>query len=93
MRSVSVSGRSQETVRDPQYILRGDEEVRRRSESYQAEFVSDEGRHYSAKVRFARWRLLNKGASYRLGRSTFGRVRTIQPAKPAVIQSPRSANG
>lgn len=83
MRSVPASGRSQETVRDPQYTLRTDEEVRRRSESYEANFVSEEGRRYSAKVRFPQWKLLEEGTKYRLGRNTFGRVRTIKAPKPA----------
>jgi hypothetical protein len=88
MRSVPVSGWSQATVRDPKYTLVRDEEVRGRSELYEAKFVSEEGRHYSAKIRFAQWKLLKEGAKYQLGRNTFGRVRTIKPAKSAINQRP-----
>lgn len=84
MRSVHASGRGQENVRDPEYTLAGNEEVRRRTELYEAEFVSGEGGRYCAKVRVAQWRLLTEGAKYRLGRNSFGYVRTIKPAKPAV---------
>jgi len=83
MRSVSASGSSRETVREPEYTLGRDEEVRGRSALYKARFVAEEGGSYSAQVRFARWKLLNEGAKYRLGRNAFGRVRTIKPAKPA----------
>lgn len=43
MRTVPAAGLSQATVRDPQYILAKDEEVRRTSESYEARFVSEMG--------------------------------------------------
>jgi len=86
MRSIPASGRGQESVRDPLYTLGRDEAVRRRTQSYQASFLSEDGRRYSAKVRFAQWRLLKKGRKYRLGRNTFGHVRTIKPARPAVKQ-------
>ncbi len=88
MRSVPASGRGQVTVRDPVYVLGRDEEVRRRSKSYQARFVSEDGSSYSAKVRFERWKLLKDGAKYQLGRNTFGHVRTIKPARPAVDRRP-----
>jgi hypothetical protein len=87
-RSVSESGSSQETVRDPQYTLRMNEEVRGKSESYEARFVSDEGENYSAKIPFAQWKSLKSDAKYQLGRNTFGRVRTIKPARLAVNQRP-----
>jgi hypothetical protein len=85
MRSVPASGWRQATVRDPQYSLGRDEEVRGRSELYEAKFVSEEGRRYSAKVRFAQWKVLKEGVKYQLGRNTFGHVRTI---KPAINQRP-----
>jgi hypothetical protein len=92
MRSVSISGRGQATVREPSYTLGRSEEVRSRHDSYEARFVSEEGGHYSAKIQFARWKLLKANARYRLGRNTFGRVRTIKPAKPPVGQRlPESA--
>jgi hypothetical protein len=78
------------TVRDPQYTLARDEAVRRKTEVYKANFVSEEGRRYSAKVRLAQWRSLEKGTKYQLGRNTFGRARTIKPAKPVVNQRPPS---
>jgi hypothetical protein len=84
VRSVSVSGRSQETVREPEYTSGRDEEVRGRSPLYKATFVAEEGGFYSAQVRSARWKLLREGAKYQLGRNTFCRVRTIKPATPAV---------
>lgn len=90
MRSFTVSGLSQETVRDPEYILGRDEEVRGRSELYEATFVSEKGRRYAAKVQFAQWKLLRKGAKYQLGRNTFGRVRTIKPARHAANQRPQN---
>lgn len=88
MRTVPVTGRKQETVRNPAYTLGRDEQVRRKTESYEAAFVSEEGARYSAKVRFAQWKSLNEGATYRLGRNVFGKVRTVSPAKRAVNQSP-----
>jgi hypothetical protein len=88
IRSFTRSGLSQETVRDPEYVLGRDEEVRGRSELYEATFVSEKGRRYAAKVRFAQWKFLKKGAKYQLGRNTFGRVRTIKPARHAVNQRP-----
>jgi hypothetical protein len=88
MRTVPCSGRSLETVRDPEYTLGKDEEVRRRNEWYHAKFVSETGTPYLTKVRFARWKSLQRGTKYRLGRNTFGGVRTIKPAKAAAYKPP-----
>jgi hypothetical protein len=82
-RSVSASGSSQETVHDPEYTLAGNEEARGKRESYEADFISEQGYRYSAKIRFTQWKSLKAGAPYRLGRNTFGRVRTVGPARPA----------
>jgi hypothetical protein len=88
MRSATASGLSQATVRDPQYTLGRDEEVRGRSKSYEAKFVSKDGRRYSAKIQFTQWKALKEGAKYELGRNMFGRVRTIRPAKHAINRHP-----
>jgi hypothetical protein len=88
MRSATASGLSQATVRDPQYTLGRDEEVRGRSKSYEAKFVSKDGRRYSAKIQFTQWKVLKEGAKYELGRNMFGRVRTIKPAKRAINRRP-----
>ena len=58
MRSVLASGRGQANVRDPVYVLGRDEEVRGRSKSYEAKFVSKDGRRYSAKIQFTQWKVL-----------------------------------
>lgn len=63
-RSVPVSDRGQATVRDPVSTLGRDEKVRRTSTLYEARFVSEKGRHYSAKVR------LNDGSRLRKARIT-----------------------
>jgi hypothetical protein len=88
MRTVPRTGRSQETVRDPEYTLGKDEQVRRKSERYEARFVSEIGTPYSAKVGFARWKSLRTGTNYRLGRNTFGGVRTVKPAGATVYKPP-----
>lgn len=88
MRTVPTSGHGQESVRDPLYTLGKDEAVRRSSALYQATFVSETGTRYDAKVKFARWKSLTKGKNYRLGRNTFGRVRTITPGRPPVKKRP-----
>jgi|ERR1700689_1082867 hypothetical protein len=88
MRRVTASGLSHATVRDPEYELGRNEEVRGKEALYQARFVSEESRHYSAKMRLTRWTSLKAGRKYRLGRNTFGRVRTIKPAKPAIKRHP-----
>lgn len=89
MRSVPASGRREEPVRDPQYTLGRDEEVRRKTDSYEARFHSEDGTRYSAQIRFAQWKSLKEGTRYRLGSNTFGDIRTVKPAKSAVGQRPR----
>lgn len=88
MRSIPASGRREEPARDPPYTLGSDEEVRRRTDSYKARFLSEDGRHYSAQVRFAKWKLLKEGTRYRLGSNTFGHIRTVKPAKSVAGQRP-----
>jgi hypothetical protein len=88
MRSVPASGRREQPVRDPQYTLGRDEEVRKKTDSYKATFLSEDGTRHSAQVRLAQWKLLMEGTKYRLGSNTFGRIRTVKPAKPAVGQRP-----
>jgi hypothetical protein len=79
IRSIETSGWSQDTVRSPQYQLRNGEEVRRERQSYKAKFASEDGRYYLAKIRLEKWKSLEKGRAYRLGRNTFGSVRTVKP--------------
>ena len=88
MHTVPRAGRGHETVQDPAYTLAMDEQVRRRNELYKAKFVSEIGTPYWAKVRFARWKMLEEGTKYRLGRNTFGGVRTIKPAKATAYKPP-----
>lgn len=88
MRTVPRAGWSQETVADPEYVLGKDEQVRRKSEWYQAKFVSEIGTPYLAKVRFERWKSLRNGTTYRLGRNTFGNVRTVKPARATASKPP-----
>ena len=79
MRNVPASGSGHATVEDPHYTLGRDEQVRSRSESYEARFATEEGVRYSAKIRFTRWKTLQQDRRYRLGRNVFGRVRTVKP--------------
>jgi len=74
-RRVKRTGRTQADVQWPPYELGMDEQVRSRREWYKATFASEEGKRYTAKVRFLRWTALEKGVKYRLGRSAFGSVR------------------
>lgn len=91
-RTVSDSGSGQDTVRDPQYTLMGNQEARGKQESYEARFFSERDGYYRARIRFAQWKSLQAGATYRLGRSAFGRVRTVKPVRPTPKQrSPESA--
>jgi hypothetical protein len=91
-RTASASGSDQETVHDPQYTLIANQEARGKQASYQARFFSERDGHYTARVRFAYWKSLRAGATYRLGRNAFGRVRTVKPARSAAGQrTPQSA--
>jgi len=48
------------------------EEVRGKSESYEARFVSEAGEHYSAKIPLAQWKSLKKDAEYQLAETRSG---------------------
>jgi hypothetical protein len=89
MRTAPATGRRQTPLRDPLYTLGRDEEVRGTTDSYEARFVSAEGRRYRAKVRLAQWNQLKGGAKYRLGKNALGHVRTVKPPRPAVNQRRR----
>lgn len=91
MRSVPASGRREEPVRDPRYTLGRDEEVRNRTDSYKAAFLSEDGTRYSAQVRFTQWKALRKGTRYRLGSNAFGRIRTVKPARSPSQRPPERA--
>ena len=81
-RSSPASGSDQRNVHDPHYTLARNEEKIRESELYRASFVADTGVRYSASLSYAKWRMLRKGQNYRLGRNSFGQVRTVKPASP-----------
>jgi hypothetical protein len=82
MRSPEVSGGRQDTVQRPVYQLRMNEEVRDERQWYKATFTSEAGRRYTARLPVHQWKSLTKGSTYRLGRNTFGAVRTVKPKRP-----------
>jgi hypothetical protein len=85
-RRVKDSGQSQASLRMPGDVLREGEQIRGGREWYKVAFASEEGRRYTAKVHLAKWRSLQKGVTYRLGRNVFGSVRTVNPVETAVSQ-------
>ncbi len=85
-RRVKDSGQSQASLRMPSSVLRGEEQIRGGREWYKVAFASEEGRRYTAKVHLGKWRSLQKGVTYRLGRNVFGSVRTVNPVEAAVSQ-------
>lgn len=85
-RRVKDSGQSQVSLRMPGHVLRGEEQIRGGREWYKVAFASEEGRSYTAKVHLGKWRSLQKGVTYRLGRNVFGSVRTVKPVEAAVVQ-------
>jgi hypothetical protein len=85
-RRVKDSGQSRASLRMPGSVLRGEEQIRGGREWYKVAFASEEGRRYTAKVQLGKWRSLQKGMTYRLGRNVFGSVRTVKPVEAAVSQ-------
>jgi hypothetical protein len=85
-RRVKDSGQSQASLRMPGDVLRGEEQIRGGREWYKVAFALQEDRRYTARVHLGKWRSLQKGVTYRLGRNVFGSVRTVKPVEAAVGQ-------
>ena len=86
-RRAKGSGQSHASLRMPGCVLRGEEQIRGTRERNKVAFASEEGKRYTAKVSLGKWRSLQKGVTYRLGRNVFGSVRTVKPVEAAISQS------
>jgi hypothetical protein len=70
----------------PDDKIKEGEQVKSRSELYQATFSADGAGRYIKNLSRRRWQGLQKDAEYRLGLNMFGGVRTVKPLRPATAR-------
>jgi hypothetical protein len=79
-RVATASGDRQADVHDPTYTLLPNEQKRGTTSVYRATFTSLEHTDYTTDVRLRKWKTLQRGKNYRLGRNLFGGIRTVKLA-------------
>jgi hypothetical protein len=86
LRGIHADGDDQLHPHWPDDKIREGEQVKSRSQLYQATFSADGARRYVKRLSRRRWQKLQKDTEYWLGLNTFGGVRTVRPPRPATAR-------